>query len=75
MFGFNVIPSTSHHQYSLAATGIKFKSRIYNSREIAKDDMYKFMNKHGLHIINEYDDKHYKTYICNDGVRFYINRM
>lgn len=72
LFGFNVIP---HHQYSLAATGIKFKSRIYTSRQVATNDMYKFMDAHGLYIINKYDDKHYKTYICNGGVRFYINRM
>lgn len=62
------------HMYSLAATGLKLKSKYYVSRELAKQEMYKVMAKHHLVINKVYDDKHYKTYICNDGVRFYINR-
>ena len=71
LLGFN----WGKHSYTLAATGIKFKDRQYFSRQQAKEDMYKFMNKHGLQIINVYDDKHFKTYICQNNIRFYINRM
>lgn len=63
------------HVYTLAATGIKFKSKEYASRQNAEHDMFKFMNRNGLRILEVYDDKHYKTYICQDNVRFYINRM
>ena len=74
MFNFNVF-TISEHRYSLAATGIKFKSAEYTSREVAKKDMYYYVSKLGLHIIKVYDDKHDKTYICDNGARFYINRL
>ena len=63
------------HLYSLAATGIKFKDKEYTSRKSAEHDMYAFMNKHGLRIEKVYDDNHFKTYICQNNIRFYINRM
>ena len=67
--------SWGKHIYTLAATGIKFKSSEYTSRKNAEIEMYKFMNKNGLRILEVYDDKHYKTYVCQDGIKFYINRM
>lgn len=73
MTEFDII-LTSRHSYSLAATGIKFKAKSYGSRESAKRDMYDFMDSHGLHIIDKYNDGHFKTYVCNDGVKFHINR-
>ena len=63
------------HVYTLAATGIKFKSREYASRQSAEHDIYEYIDNHGLKIQEVYDDKHFKTYICQDNVRFYINRM
>lgn len=63
------------HRYTLAATGIKFRGGEYFSRQIAEHDMHRFMGKHGLSIQEVYDDKHYKTYVCQDGIKFYINRM
>lgn len=68
---FTLIPE---HRYSLAATGIKFHAKDYGSRIAATEAMYKEMGKRGLRIEKVYDDKHYKTYICQDNVRFYINR-
>jgi len=68
------LPDTKHW-YSLAATGIKFKDKEFSSRQVAEDTMYKFMVKNGLYVQKIWDDKHYKTYICNNGVRFYINRI
>ena len=64
-----------NHIYTLAATGIKFKDCMYSSRQVAEHDMHKFMRKHGLMVQEVYDDRHFKTYVCQDGVKFYINRM
>jgi len=63
------------HWYTLAATGIKFKDKSFGSRQVAEDTMYKFINKNHLKVNEVWDDKHFKTYICNDGIRFYINRV
>ena len=68
-FGFS-------HQYTLASTGLKREvDKIYYSRGEATNKMYNLCSKYGLHIVKIYDDKHDKTYICNNGVRFYIHRM
>lgn len=64
----------NEHTYSLSATGMKFHDKLYSSRDAAKKDMYKCMARKGLTLMQVYDDKHYKTYICSNGVRFYINR-
>lgn len=63
------------HIYTLAATGIKFKPRDFVSRAAAKEKMYKFMAKKGLRIVEIWDDHHDKTYCCNNGIKFYINRL
>ncbi len=63
------------HSYTLAATGIDFKSGTYPTRKLAEDDMYKFIDKHGIKIVEVWDDTHYKTYCCENGIRFYINRL
>lgn len=63
------------HTYTLAATGTKFHSQRFSSRQAAQNYMYDYCNKHHIVIDHIYDDKHYKTYICRDGIRFYINRM
>lgn len=63
-----------HHTYTLAATGIKFRNKIYSTRDEATMAMYKIMCHKGYQLKEVYDDKHYKTYICTDGIRFYINR-
>lgn len=62
------------HRYSLAATGIKFRYRDFASRQAANEYMYKEMNKRGLKVEKIYDDKHCKTYICQNNIRFYVNR-
>ena len=63
------------HRYSLAATGIKFRDREFASRQEAESEMYKFIDKNGFKVEKIYDDKHFKTYRCNWGVTFYINRV
>ena len=70
-----MFPYEQKHAYTLAATGIKFKGGEFSSRESAKREMYAFIDKKGLQVINKYDDHHFKTYICTNGVKFYINRI
>jgi len=72
MFTFT---NNNGHLYTLASTDRKVKERLYSTRQEAREDMYKYMNKKGLHVVEKYDDKHAKTYICNNGTYFYINRV
>jgi hypothetical protein len=63
-------------QYTLASVGAKRKiNRVFSSRQEAMDYMYAICGKRGYRITRVWDDKHDKTYICdNDGVRFFICR-
>ncbi len=63
------------HMYTLAATGIKFRGGTFLSRQAAEDVMYDYIDKHGLHVEEVWDDKHFKTYCCNNGIKFYVNRI
>lgn len=65
----------SNHMYTLAASGIKFRSKSFQSREAAKRSMYEFIDRKGLKIKDKWVDGHYRTYVCEDGVKFYINRF
>lgn len=62
------------HRYTLAATGIPFTAMTFCSRNAAEEYMYRYMDKHWLKADEVYDDKHDKTYVCANGVRFYITR-
>jgi len=72
---FDYYFGNAKHWYSLAATGVKFRDKQFTSRQVAEEAMYKFINKNGLKVEKIYDDKHFKTYICENGIRFYINRI
>ena len=63
------------HCYTLASVGTKLKTKRYMSRQCAKEDMYKYCDKHNLSIISVWDDKHFKTYNCGNGIKFFINRV
>lgn len=75
MFDSILFSTSSKHLYTLAATGIKFDSRTFSSRQVAESYMYSYIDKHGIQINEIWDDKHYKTYCCKDGIKFYINRI
>ena len=63
----------SGHQYTLVLLGVgKTVSKTFNSRNAANQAMYKLMGKHKLSVEKIYDDK---TYICNRGAEFHINRV
>ncbi len=63
------------HLYTLASTGFKMRSKVFSSRQEAREEMYRIIDKNGMHVVEKYDDNHFKTYICNNAARFYINRI
>jgi len=64
------------HCYEVCVDGLKSKiNKTFCSRQTANEYMYDVCGKYGLHIVEVYDDKHFKTYKCSNGVKFYINRM
>jgi len=63
------------HYYTFSCTGLKgVKERTFASRDSANKYMYGLLAKYGLKVVKVYDDKHYKTYICNNDITFYIQR-
>ena len=72
MFTFDGI---NLHSYSFAVIGLgKQRHRTFPSREMANEHMHKLIAKHKLVIEEVWNDNHDKTYICNKGVTFYIQR-
>lgn len=63
------------HSYSFAVTGLKEKSKVFSTRDLANEYMYRMCRKYGLNIVKKYEDNHDITYICDNGVRFYIQRV
>lgn len=60
--------------YTFACEGLKVKEQDFATRQEANKYMYKLMSKHGLRIKEVYNDKHHKTYICDNDIKFYIQR-
>ena len=77
MFNLEEMFLTQHneHYYTFACTGLKLPTKEFSSRQLANEYMHKVCGKYGLQIKKVYDDKHDKTYICSDNVRFYIQRV
>ena len=67
--------TNSKHYYTFACTGTKIASKEFPSRESANEYMYKQCYKNGLQIKEVWKDNHDVTFICNNGVRFYIQRV
>lgn len=68
-----VLPKT--HHYSVFATGIKCRARMFDTRVEAEEYMWKVCNKYGVHVECSECDKHERKYSNHNGVRFYINRI
>jgi hypothetical protein len=65
----------SGQHYTFACTGLKgVKERTFASRDSANKYMYSLLAKYGLKVVKVYNDKHHKTYICNNDITFYIQR-
>lgn len=72
MFGY----LNNGHVYSFASVGFKKNyDKVFCSRQAANEYMYKICEKKGLRIKKVWDDKHDKTYICDNGITFYIQRV
>lgn len=63
------------HYYTLACTGMNVHEKEFPSRELANEYMYRLLSKKGLSIKEKWKDNHDITYICNNNVRFYIQRV
>ncbi len=63
------------HYYTFACVGLKVRSKTFNTRYNANMYMYKQCKKHGIHIEEVWEDNHDYTYLCNHGVRFFIQRV
>ena len=64
------------HYYTFACTGLKgVASRDFSSRQSANEYMYKQCEKHGLKVKDVWKDHHDVTFVCNNNVKFYIQRV
>jgi len=63
------------HYYTLACSGMKMHCKEFSSREQAKEYMYKLIDKHGLTLKDKWKDNHDVTYVCDNNVKFYIQRV
>ena len=79
MYNSNVVPVNygTRHFYSLTVVGAgktKESENLYFSRQDAEKNMFKLLRKFNINIVKEYEDKHDRTYVCNNNVCFYIQR-
>lgn len=71
----NIELCTNNHMYTLTTIGLRRDySKVFYTRETANQYMYKLLAKFGLKIKDIYNDKHDKTYCCNNGVQVFIQR-
>ena len=66
-----------NHIYSLYLAKSKDLKvyKLFSTRRDAELAMEDICKKNNLHIINMFDEKHYKTYITDQGSEFHINRI
>ena len=63
------------HEYTLVSEGLdRDFSKLFSSRNEANKFMHRIMKKERLTCVEVYDDKHDKTFIMNNGAKFYIQR-
>lgn len=74
MFNYLITPFGRHY-YTLAAVGVKFRSKQFSTRDQAKQYMYNYLSKKGVNIRKVWCDHHDVTYICDGGVNFFIQRV
>lgn len=70
-----VLPFMNKHIYIFAVEGMKKHSMEFGTRQSARRYMYHLMKKYNLHTVEKIEEKHIETFICNDGVSFYISRL
>lgn len=75
IFPFDSFTSGNSHEYSVAAVGVKFKDATFDSRAAAKSYLGHYLNKKGIIVKEKWRDGHYVTYVCDNGVKFFISRI
>lgn len=60
--------------YHCSAYGVKYRQKSYNTEEKAKYKVYKAINKKGLTLKEIYKDEKTTTFVCGNGVRFFIQK-
>ena len=75
MFENLFVNGFTKHRYTLASTGMATKDYEFTSRQMAEQKMYEIIGKRGLRIVEVWDDNHFKTYLLDNGAKFYINRI
>lgn len=63
------------HLYTVAAVGCKLKSGTFSSRKLARDYMYKYLDRNGIQVKEKWHDGHFVTYVCENGIKVFINRF
>lgn len=68
----------SKHLYVLDGVGVQTEksfNKVYTNRADAEKEMHRLVGKYSTRIVEQYDDNHDKTYVCENGAIFYIQRM
>ena len=68
-------PNYKEHYYTFACTGMKIQEKEFTTRDSANKFMYKLCDKYGLHIKEVWKDNHDVTFVCDNNVKFYIQRV
>ena len=65
------------HAYVLEGVGVHDKSfeKTYFNRDSAEKEMYRLMDKYATKAVEVFEDNHDKTYVCDNGMTFYISRL
>lgn len=71
----DLLATSPVHSYSVFATGIKCKDKVFNTRKEAEAYMWDICHKYGITVECTEYDKHERKYSNHAGVRFYINRI
>ena len=74
-FIFPTLGSSCDHRYTVASIGCNMKDRQFSSRQEAKNYMYDYIDRKGFQVREKWHDGHYVTYVCDNGVKFFINRV
>ena len=75
MYDYLTLAPSNGHLYSVAAIGCNMKSETFNSRQAAKEYMYKYLDRKGIQVKEKWHDGHYVTYVCSDNIKVFINRI
>ena len=59
----------------LVGSGIKTVSKTFSTSHSATEEMYRLIKKHCLSIVEVYNNKTSKSYICSNGAEFHISRI